>query len=956
MVGSTAAEPAPLPLDALVRRADEVRRGRTDGRVVRLVTHDGPARLATLRNLYVRLVEHPRLGGAWPWTLPPGALAPALPPTAFPGLPPRVFWFGVCAADDPVVEAAQLCEQLAQLTRFPDLPDWVERTADVACAALVGRDDRSAAERRHGAFGFLASERPDGADALRTALRTLHGLAGGPPLAGDGGLLQLDAPSPATRALVAAGWLERLARLGVLVLAVDEAERAGPFLTHLVRELAATEAPVLIVLAGEPAGIADDEPRLGGSLGGQAALAGQPLALPAGDAGYLGAALAVVSPSGVFAEEHVRVVADAIGVGDDAAVLYDELVATGWLRRLTTRVSAFGGTSRHAAAGAQVAELLGAELADRGADLCRRAADRAGVDPLSRLLAARTRARAAAGDEDDDGQATWDLALLLARTGSPGDALAMGAGAADGPLRQAHLAHWRALAGVTGAATSDATATGPAEVERRLVLAAACATADPSGAVGHLVAGLGLLADDPSLTAEDDARLRVAAARIFLTTGHVDGVAHALGPEAPSWLPAAVVKRLVELHAHRASPTLVAREVALAQARHAVDVLAELVPASRALALAQLGLVELLEECERLGTAGDEATGAVAHARAVLERDAADPPRLRWRARRWEALVQHRRGDARGAAAALAALVDEQCARVRADDPDVIDTMVRLGQVLAESQRVDEAASAVQRARRAAEPLPEDHPARLAADQAWAGVLLARGAHQEAAVLAASVVRRRAALVPAWDDTLLRSRAVLASALARDGRPAEALRHLDEVVGRRATADLPDGRRLLAARQERAGCLVMLHRYAEALVELDAVVGQRSRLVPASDVTLVSARCDRALCLLMLQRWADALVDLDPALAILQVRFAPDDERVLLMRQQRAICLHALHRTAEALAELDGIVAATAGWPRDHALVAAVVKQRGDVAASVVPVTAVPLHAPPAAPAAGTTR
>lgn len=948
------ADVAPLPLDALVRRADEVRRGRLDGRVVRLVSHDAPARLATLRSLYTRLVEHPRLGGAWPWALPPGALAPALPPTTFPGIPPRVFWFGLCATDDPAVEIAQLCEQLAQLTRFPDLPDWVERIADVSCAALMGSDRRLTADARSTAFSFLAPERVDSPEAVRSALRTLHELTSDRPLAGDGGLLRLDGPSPAARALLAAGWLERLSRLGVVVLAIDEAHRAGPFLAGLVRELMATEAPALVVLAGEPADRAEADLPLAGALGGVSSVAGQPTALPAGDAGYLGAALAAVCPTGVFAEEHVRVMADAIGVGDDAGSLYDELVTSGWLRPLTRRVSAFGGARRHDAAVAQAPELLGDELLARGAALCRDAAGRADDEPLPRLLAAAARHAA----DPDDTDAAWDHAVLLARAGSPADALRIAEPAAAGdPRRDAHVAAWRSLVtGVAPAGGADIAAVGVAEVERRLVLAAAGASVDPAATVGHLVAGLAALADDDTIGVDEVGRLRAAAARIFLTVGHVDGVAHALGPEPPAWLPGGVVKRLVELHAHRQSPVLVEREVALAQARHCVQVLTELAPASRVLAQATLGLLALLDDGERLAAAGDEATGAAARARAILERDGEQPPLQRWRARRWEAIVQHRRGDGRAAATALAALVDEQCAAVRADHPDVADTMLRLAQVLLETQRVDEAAAAVDRARRSidAAGLDEDDSLRLDADQAWAGVLLARGAHQDAAVHTASVVRRRAARWSASDERLLRARSLLASALARDGRPAEALRHLDDVVGRRAAGDLPDGRRLLAARQERAGCLVMLHRYAEALAELDVVVTQRARLVPSSDVTLLSARCDRALCLLMLQRWAEALVDLDPALAVLSVRFAPDDERVLLMRQQRAVCLHALRRTAEALAELDGMVAATATWAREHPFVVGVLRQRTDVAASVVPATATALTAPPRPPVTAT--
>ena len=107
---------------------EDVAIGRAPATAVRLLTDDLVARRETLRGMYARIVGHPRFGGAWPPSLPAGAIAPQVT-DVYAGPPPESLWFAVVGSPHPYIEMGQLVNQLEQLRRFVHLDSWVNRAA-----------------------------------------------------------------------------------------------------------------------------------------------------------------------------------------------------------------------------------------------------------------------------------------------------------------------------------------------------------------------------------------------------------------------------------------------------------------------------------------------------------------------------------------------------------------------------------------------------------------------------------------------------------------------------------------------------------------------------------------------------------------------------------------------------------------------------------------------------------
>ncbi len=919
---------------------EDVAGGRAPATAIRLLTDDLAARRETLRGMYARIVGHPRFGGGWPPSLPAGVLAPQAT-EVYAGPPPEALWFAVVGSPHPYVEMGQLLNQLEQLRRFVHLDAWVNQAAAGEFRAVLSHASaQSPGDAASLAFGFLDPHVSDRVAGIASATRALDEVATRTRLARDGGALGLDGPRSRARALVSAGWLQRLATVRPIVLVVDDAHRAGPFTTELVHTLLASPARVLVVLAGEAGSPSGDDrpPRLGGSLGGIEATSVATLSLADNASGRLGAALATVDDDGLFLAQHARLWAIDLRLGDHRPLLA-ELMTAGWIRPVVSDVWTFATTARHRAARDQQIELLPDITTARQVGICEQvAATTTEDDEITHVVAYD----AWASQADDAADARWQYARILATRGQLAPAERLGRPAATTAVRRATVDLWRAAgwpdpyragagagAGAAEASRIAGPVAAPTSLDDATASVLAIEAASPSMHPEHISDHLTALIDQPGV----DITVRLAATRLLLSVGDVGGAARVLGADAPQWLSAAALTQLDQLTVWRDTPGLVSRSVEVMANLHAIATLRQAMPDSLALAHLLVARLELLERYERLETA-DDAMAIAEEAVRIFATTRQSPPTDWWTARRSAAWTRLRRGDANAAVTEMETLLADQRATLAEDDPVLIDTRVWYGRCLLAAGRAVDAHAVLHEVRRARERTHlDEHPELLAARQWHAASKVGAGDPAAAIIELEDVARLRADAVSVDDEDHLAGQHLLGSALAASGRWGDALGVLDHVLARRSRLDLPDAPRVLAARFSRAMCLTFLQRSTEAISELDQVIALADGTSDPDGIG-VNGRNARGVSRLMAGEWAASLLDLDDVVNHHAGRTVPDDEVLLCARQQRAECLRWLGRDAEAALELDRALQATAAWPIDHPLVRTFSEQRAALTVS----------------------
>ena len=918
----------------LVEWFEDVAAGRAGSRLVTLVSNDPIARLASLRSFYQSLAEHRSFGPVWPTVLPSGGLAPEFSAEYF--LPaPKFTWLGIAASDEPVAEAVQLADQLEALAGLTNTPTWVKEASAGPFRATLGPQlFEGAGDSADHTFALLGQPVGGITTNLSVAVRMLDDIIEPHPLLPDGGALQLDAPRARARATIAAGWLQRLASHGPVILVVDEAHKAGPFLAELVDHVLAVAAPVLVVLSGEPASTAPSDgptyrsrrgrsatpvaapssgPRLAGRFNTYQGQAVAAICLPGGTCGLVTATLAATLPSGVFTVNHVNAAATALGAAEPATIL-TELLASGWVRRLTRDVLSFVSDDRRAIAleqarGAFTDDQLAALRQQVGVAVAERAADN------ERL---RTLVEVGGAESGADHDTTWRHARLLAAYGELARAQRL-------PLPATHP-HTRGVTAAWHAATTGPTPridagaeTDPASL---ITFGALLARRDPVAANGLLARGIAGLSPSDRDGFTSDLQLRLAAARIFLTTGDLAGVDRALGSNLRHWLSQPAADQLARLAAWRTLPGMVSRTIDALANLDLIETLRSTMPGSVALTYALVARLELLERLGRLDTA-DDALALAWEAGHLLSNTVQRRPGITWRAVLWLAWANQRRGDTTTALALLDQLLAEQQEVLPEHHPSILATKLWRARCLLDAERFDEAHAELDHVlHHRLRTLESDHPDLLATHHWHAEVLAKLGNHAGAAEELNDVVAHRERFLAPDDEDLLASRHRLGSALANCGQFPDALRQFNEVIARRALLDIDDAPRMLAARHSRGVCLLMAGRHGEALSELDQVLDHRENHMAADAPLLVNARADRATCQLVLGRHAEALADLDIVIALRAARLGRDEPSLVNAHQQRVHCYLQLGRNREALAEIDAILDATAiTWPAgDHML------------------------------------
>jgi tetratricopeptide (TPR) repeat protein len=878
--------------------------------------------MGTLRAFYAAVATHSRLGPAWSPSLKIGSLTPELQAVGY--LPAAHFtWLAVCATNEPETEAMQLLEQLEALARLPNTPEWVQASgAGVFRAALGPTLVENAGDAADHAFCALGNPAGSIATNVGVATRELHGFVSGQRLLADGGALGSYGPGPRARALMAAGWLQRLAEDEPVVFVVDEAQKAGPFLVTLIDLLLSLEARVLVVLSCEPVEASQGgrrriprpapyehiarPVRIGGPFQTLDAAAVEIGSLPSGPSGTVLALLATALLSGVFTREHVGRAAAAAGVSDAGPVL-DELLSSGWLRHVATDVFAVSNDSRLVAAQQHARRSFADSVLKSGA--ARICAPRSGFSEegdLSTLI--ECRASAEHSMEPDE---LWRLAHLLARYGAPARAAALVANSIRTPFEQAIVGTWThddSLERLT-----------PCEDAATLITEASLlAFRYPDEAKARLARAL----RSPAMSEVSDwtSTLRLASARVFLAMGDLAGVDLALANRVVELLSADAGTRLASLSQWRSLPGLVAGSFEALARLTTIETLRTIVPGSAALALALMQRLELLERLGRLDTAEDSLATAweAAH---ILSTSKQLRPEAAWRAVQWLSWTNQCCGETSTALALLDQLFAEQATSVPEHHPAVLATrqwrarcLLGSGDLAAAHQELDRVLNERVRA------LKDDHPD-LVGTHHWHAEILAReGNHAAAAVELAEVVAHRERSLNADDEELLVSRHRLGAALANTGRHAEALHQFGEVMSRRAAADVDDAPRILAVRHARAVCLLIMGEHTEALRELDLVLHHRRVALSAKDPQLLEAQADRATALVALGRFSEALAEFDEVLVGFERLHPRDHPRVVHARHHRVICYVSLDRSADALAEIEEILRATDESPNSPML------------------------------------
>ncbi len=923
----------------LIQWLEDVAADGSRARVVTLASTDAARRQATIRGFYERIVRHPRFGRAWPATLPAGSLAPFFPPDRD-DTPNGFMWFGVCGSREPVSEAAQFLAQFQAVRVLPDHDEWIY---DLPYAVLDGvcasPRFESAADYADQAFGLLGD--PQGKDSaqMRTIVRSLDTLVEANPLLPDGGVLEHDGPRLRARAMLAAGWLQRFARRTPVVLVIDEAQHAGSFVTELVAQLAASTAPILIVLSGQPIGadtfVAAAGERLAGPLG---AMAGSPvpvLGLPSGEVGRLTGLLATAMPSTLFTRRHLERACEAIGALHAPQQLLETLLEDGWARVIDEPVLAFADDEHLFAARDAALSIFEDEIDSTCAALCLAVqAETNGENLLERVVAHR----AASVWADPTSAMAFTTARLLAMQGDLEGALAL-SGAASNPLQAAVVAGWEQTAGLRIVTPDDFPNEQQHCAETLVVQAAVLARRHPATARAKLARAIERMgAFDRDATGDDLARVRFAAARVSLSLGDLEGVERALVPAGRYWLTERTNGELDRLDQWRRQPGFVARSVDVIANLVAITTLRHHVPDSISLGHFLVGRLALLEKLDRLGIA-DDSRYVADEACTAFARFRFEQPVDHWNARAWCGWVHHRRGDTDGALRELDALAAEQARLVGLTAPERLRTLARKGRCLVDAKRFAEAHDLLHEVRDELAANPTADQALLAEVRHWhAETIAAAGDFVSAGYEMSGVVAWRAANLPPDDEDLLSSRHRYAFSTLRTGAASLAAAEMREVVTHREQLDLPDSPRLLAARLSFGAYLMQLGRPEEGIGELQEVVHHRSEALAASDPLVVDARAELGSCLLVLGRFDDAFGELDEVVRQREAAGCTDEFPYLVIRQQRAVCLRSLGRFDEADRELDAVAVAVASseLPADHPFAQHVQSLRVPVAAEAI--------------------
>ena len=367
---------------------------------------------------------------------------------------------------------------------------------------------------------------------MRTLVRSFDALVETQPLLADGVVFEHDGPRARARAHFAAGWLERFAQRTPMVLVIDEAQLAGPFVTELVAQLSSAPSPILIVLSGAPVRVeafAVVGDRLAGPLGAIASSPVPAFGLPAGDVGALAGFLATAMPTTLFTRRHLEQSCRAIGATASPQELLDALIAEQWVRVIDEPVFAFV-DDEHLLAARDAALGMFENAID---DVCVRLTSAVlrvtGREHLvERTVASRA---AAAWDDSPTSDIAFETARLLALQGDVAGALALSAAGSD-LLRHAVIAGWEQSLGQRFATPDDFPSERPLSAETLAVQAAVLAQRHPDAARAKLaraIERLQPLALDDASKYDADVRVRCAIARIGLTLGDLDAVEAGLG-------------------------------------------------------------------------------------------------------------------------------------------------------------------------------------------------------------------------------------------------------------------------------------------------------------------------------------------------------------------------------------------------------------------------------------------
>ena len=900
-------------------------------------------RHALIARFYERVALHPRFSGAWLPALAPGSLGGKLDGNLL-QIAPRVCWLGIQASEIPGLEAAQIVEQLEAFGRDGHVVDWLAGAAYGGHwrAGLLAQRLESAGDQADLAFACLGDPVGEGASSIAAAVRQLDALLEPGRLLVDGGVLAVDGPRARTRALLAAGWLTRVAETYPLVLVIDEAHRASRFVTELVAAVLATSQPILVILSGRP--IAADPNMLAGPFSAIGVPAVhidvdrnpvvEPLSI---DAGVVAGELAASITDLVFTNAQLTAAAEAaLGIDAKPAAVLDELRNTGWVRRITVDVCSLTSSvhKQHALAArprshaepavieSAVSELFGFERSDASAG-------------ESIVISLTTYAAQVANHRSD---AAWRRARLLARSGEIEPALSLGGSIASSAVEQAAVMAWWSASGMSSRAQGGGRA--PAfgavaatdtlgSIEASLIRAAllTATNADIAGVLlRHANDALGDVQPDSGM---EETRLRLAAASVALSLGDLDAFDRTLGTARDRWLSRSAAVRLAHLTQWKDQAGLVARSVEVLAGLELIATLRATVPGSEALGYALLSRLELLERLGRLDTVHD-AIAVADEAVAIFGGLRRRPPLMAWRARAWRAWCWVRHGRVDDALSELVAVVDEQRGALGDVHSALALTSLFYARALAVAGRADEALVALDRVVDHRSTIGDERDAQLLEVRLHrADCFLALGRYDEALADADAVLRCATDRSLVDEELELLARHRRGSALANAGDSAAALVELDDVIARRAELDLLDAPRLISARHSRAVAFIRLERHLDALAELDEVLDQRVAALASDDATLVDTRNDRAVCLLLLGRWGEALGDLDEVIAARVATMPAGSAGVVVARQQRAVCLAELARPDEARREIETILDATrATWPIDHPLIGAVIDLR----------------------------
>ena len=891
---------------------------------------------AALHEFFGVLAQHPKFSGGWQPLLVQGGLWGTLEQHLLP-VEPHFCWLGLVASQEPGAEAAQLDAQLRQFGRDGHVDEWLRHATFGQLAATVGPQPIDCAgDEADVAFAMLGEPVGSRAAAVMAATRLLDGVIETHGLLGDGGVLTVDGPRPHARAMMTAAWLQRIAERYPIVLAIDSAHLAGPFLAALVEALHGLRARLLIVLSGHD----DDRRCLSGPLGHldghRRALVEPPdspnASIPGLDSVTVASVLGAGLPTGIFLLSHVEAAVFFAKLSNpDPQQILDELIEIGWVRRLVPDVYCFADDSFRLWSQRHRIRILSQELIDAAPSALARAVA-ADINDFPVLPALVVLGIAHEADPYLPDVARR-LSRLLARCGYPDRALQVAGAFTAKPLDRARLLAWKSAVEsislaeceeVASSALHQAQHLNDPDTVETLLIASALLRQSPGQAADLLARAIGLLGpcdDDPPTP---ETRLRIAAAHLALVAGSTSEMTRVLGPTERRWLSNEAGDALSELQRWADRPGVIARSTDVLSGLQLIHTIRSIAPNSEAAGLAMLSRLETIEAIGRIDRAPDALALADGAIEAFSRIDRHRTPE-RWRARRWRAWCLSRLGDHDRALAEVDALLEEQANNEPTDSVSDLATRLWRGRIQLAAGQPEPALDAFDACLAMyGTILGPSHPDVLATRLWRADCFSALNRFEAAAAEASDVLDRLSIIVSPEHEQVLLARQRRGSALTNLGLPEDGVADLDSVVTARGRLDLPEATRLLTARHSRAVCLLRLERLDEALADLDEVVLHRAAALAPSDELLINARADRGVVLLLLSRGQDALVDLDEALAQRLGTLPPDDLRVLVLRQQRALCLNAIWRSEDAHTEVDIILATAAHWSPDHPFLAQV--------------------------------